>query len=66
MSHEAKDLLNKLLDKNPVTRINAKDALRHQWFDDCKNDQDENIFVLSPETAHETDFDEDCAFEKYL
>lgn len=32
VSKEAKDLVARLLDKNPFTRINATNALRHQWF----------------------------------
>ena len=33
MSHEAKDLCRKLLDKSPVKRITAKDALKHPFFE---------------------------------
>lgn len=32
VSNEAKDLVVKLLDKNPSTRISISDALRHPWL----------------------------------
>ena len=32
ISIEAKDLITKLLDLNPVTRLSAKEALEHKWF----------------------------------
>lgn len=34
---EAYDLLDKLLDLNPATRITAKDALLHPFFKPCKD-----------------------------
>ena len=36
VSEEAKDLVNKLLEKDPITRLSAQDALNHPWFDDLK------------------------------
>ena len=32
LSNEAKDLIYKLLDKSPTTRITASKALKHPWF----------------------------------
>ena len=32
ISIEAKDLITKLLDLYPVTRLSAKEALEHKWF----------------------------------
>ena len=32
VSDDAKDLILKLLEKNPAQRINAQDALDHDWF----------------------------------
>ena len=32
ISTEAKDLITKLLDLNPITRLSAKEALEHKWF----------------------------------
>lgn len=32
ISLEAKDLVNKMLSKDPKTRISAREALNHQWF----------------------------------
>ena len=34
VSSEAKDLIKKLLDKSPVTRSNADEALCHPWFNE--------------------------------
>jgi serine/threonine protein kinase len=31
-SSEVKDLIKKLLNKDPVERISAKEALQHPWF----------------------------------
>ena len=31
LSNGAKDLISKLLDPNPVTRLSIKDALHHPW-----------------------------------
>jgi serine/threonine protein kinase len=35
ISAEAKDLVTKLLDKNPETRITAEEALKSSWFDEA-------------------------------
>ena len=32
ISTEAKDVVAKMLNKDPRQRINAKEALQHQWF----------------------------------
>lgn len=32
VSLQAKDLISRLLDRHPRTRITAEQALRHQWF----------------------------------
>ncbi len=32
MSREARDLVSKLLTKNPAERIRAEEAMRHEWF----------------------------------
>ena len=37
VSYEAKDLLARLLEKDPVKRITAQEALRHEWFPNRKN-----------------------------
>jgi MAP/microtubule affinity-regulating kinase len=41
ISKEANDLLNKLLDINPKTRITIDDALNHPWISDNNNDSDD-------------------------
>jgi calcium-dependent protein kinase len=32
ISHQAKDIVEKLLNKNPHERISAAEALQHEWF----------------------------------
>jgi calcium-dependent protein kinase len=32
ISNEAKDLLTKMLERDPLTRITSEDALAHAWF----------------------------------
>ena len=32
VSSDAQDLVRKLLDKNPIRRPNASEALNHPWF----------------------------------
>ena len=32
ISHQAKDIVAKLLNKNPHERISAAEALQHEWF----------------------------------
>eukprot|EP00915_Cephaloidophora_sp_WS-2016_P006641 GHVH01008965.1.p1 GENE.GHVH01008965.1~~GHVH01008965.1.p1 ORF type:complete len:390 (+),score=51.77 GHVH01008965.1:122-1291(+) len=39
ISLEAKELVKKLLDVDPASRISADDALQHPWFDRGKNNQ---------------------------
>lgn len=34
ISGDAKDLVGKMLNKDPRQRINAKEALQHPWFND--------------------------------
>ena len=36
ISAEAKDLVAMLLDKDPITRPSATDALSHPWFKQAK------------------------------
>lgn len=38
VSAEAIDLIKRLLDKNPLTRISAAEALGHPWFKDSNVD----------------------------
>lgn len=45
LSSEAVDLLIKLLDPNPKTRITSKAALAHPWF---RSVCDSNFFPLLP------------------
>lgn len=33
ISKEARSLITSLLDRNPNSRLSAKDALKHEWFD---------------------------------
>jgi calcium-dependent protein kinase len=45
ISNEAKDLINKLLELNPIKRLSAKEALEHKWFKkfNIKRDQKNKI-----------------------
>jgi calcium-dependent protein kinase len=47
LTQEAKDLINKLLERNPMRRISADDALNHQWF--LQNKTKENYNYIKPE-----------------
>jgi len=49
ISHEAKDLILKMLERNPEARISAEKALQHPWIKNKKNsladhDDNNNIF----------------------
>ncbi|OXB73722.1 UNVERIFIED_CONTAM: hypothetical protein H355_014957 [Colinus virginianus] len=44
VSHQAKDLISRLLDRHPRTRITAEQALRHPWF--AKHGPDERLDPL--------------------
>ena len=60
VSAEAKDLIKKLLDKNPVTRLSAVDAMSHPWFNDITKPNHNNKIRpqklpenFSPNSQHE-------------
>ena len=38
-SQEAQDLIKKMLDKNPDSRISATDAITSEWFSSAKDDE---------------------------
>ena len=50
VSNEAKDLINRCLDRNQETRITAKEALRHVWVKSLADDRtaDFHTVTLSP------------------
>ena len=52
VSEEAKDLINKLLDKDPVTRLGSNggldEILAHKWFNDLDRDQIQKKVLKSP------------------
>ncbi|CDW82463.1 protein kinase domain containing protein [Stylonychia lemnae] len=60
ISVEAKDLVGKMLQKDPRNRINAKEALQHQWFNtentnnNALADFRENIILLEQEMQLDT------------
>jgi len=41
-SAEVKDLCKKLLHKKPNKRLSLEDALKHPWFNDCRNENEDN------------------------
>ena len=54
VSIEAKDLITKLLDKNPLERLNVMDALSHPWLQEVIQLQDEpSDIVLSADALNE-------------
>ena len=58
VSSEAKDLVKKLLDKKPKTRLNATDALRHRWFSDSIIDQKPGSGVVFTATTIDEEAEE--------
>lgn len=56
VSSEAKDLIRKLLDKDPKSRPSSADILRHPWFQDTdKKYEMDNHVTLTPESTNEDD-----------
>ena len=51
ISDSAKDLVRKMLDKNPETRISAQACLEHTWF--TSNDIEANHAGHDPTLLHE-------------
>ena len=45
ISHEAKDLLNKLLNKNPLKRISCDEILNHPWLKNYDNKNNYHLFT---------------------
>lgn len=41
ISAEAKDLISKLLIKNPTQRITCTQAMKHSWFDPIREEQEQ-------------------------
>jgi calcium-dependent protein kinase len=48
VSQPAKDLIKKMLTKNPAQRITAEQALQHEWFDQASQD----IIDIDPNILH--------------
>ncbi len=51
-SPEAFQLLARMLDPNPNTRISAEDALRHEYFTQCAPAPTPNVFYAPVRSAH--------------
>ena len=55
MNDEEIDLLKKMLDMNPYTRITAREAIEHDWFDKLRAKDPEysgitNDLILNDDT----------------
>lgn len=60
----AKDLVSQLLDKNPATRPNAEEALRHPWLADVDRKSVSKQQYLSLETIEENQLPLSVSSEK--
>lgn len=45
ISNDAKDLVNKMLHKDPRLRISAREALAHSWFNPENKSVNENVLL---------------------
>jgi calcium-dependent protein kinase len=45
VSQDAKDLIKKMIEKNPKKRINIPDALKHPWISHSKTAEEQNIVL---------------------
>ena len=52
---QALDLLDKLLDLNPKTRISVDDALKHPYLEELHDPEDEPAFEGTIDFSFETD-----------
>eukprot|EP01083_Nonionella_stella_P040509 109928_1 len=52
ISKEAKDLITKLLIKNPAQRITVENAIKHPWFDDIRAEQQLELKAKPTQKQH--------------
>jgi calcium-dependent protein kinase len=52
ISAEAKDLVGKMLNKDPRLRINAKEALQHPWFHETTSAANNVLLDVSENIAN--------------
>ena len=48
ISNNGKDLLNQLLEINPMKRITAEEALNHPWFLENSDNEDNKLKIYLP------------------
>lgn len=70
LSYEAKDLISKLLNPNYMTRVNASQALSHEWFNIIKNTENIDLKLVKKLTENLIKYKSDniikCAIIAYL
>ena len=66
VSKEAKDLVKKMIEKNPSKRISALDALQHSWFKKNKEKTKNNKFLAKSVLNNMKKFKKNKKFEKAM
>ena len=51
LSKKALSLMSGLLNMNPSERLTGEQALLHQWFDDIRNPEDDELLLIMAPAA---------------